>query len=250
MLLRVWDCAQLSTTRIGRSLHRLCVACVRLGSREELGKSIFVSRAIRRMHDLLDHMQTQAPVAFKLRFVEELVGCRLVRKKRIRCRVVLHIRGLVSVDRWLDINQNAIRRFRSVDCGIADAGNGAVFAAMPWRWQLVGGHRHGRIVEIDRNAEIDAYLAYRVGQSPDQAANSVISGARRCGVGKFVENCNDSQMSVTIARGSMEHEPAVRNLAVESYLLGEMSPAERNRLKSTILNAPSARRTFAPPRNS
>ena len=34
-------------------------------------------------------------------------------------------------------------------------------------------------------------------------------------------------MSVTIARGSMEHEPAVRNLAVESYLLDEMSPAER-----------------------
>ena len=61
-------------------------------------------------------MCTEHAIAFKLRLGEELITRALVRERWIGFKVFVDVARFVAVTSRLDVNDNAIRRIRAVDC--------------------------------------------------------------------------------------------------------------------------------------
>ena len=77
-------------------------------------------------------MIAERPVALELGLVEELVGGRLVGKRRVAAGVLLKVGGLVAGHRRLDVDEHA-GHLAAVDVVVADLADGAVPMREPRR---------------------------------------------------------------------------------------------------------------------
>src|SRR5207249_978143 len=103
----------------------------------------------------------QHAVALKLRLVEKLIGGGLVRERRITLLVFQNVAGLVAVNRWFDVEQDAILDIRAtINTGITDFAYGPVHT-----FSLFGGRGLGvnwDAVKFDGHAEVDSDLAHSI----------------------------------------------------------------------------------------
>ena len=125
-------------------------------SPERAGQNLPGEFAVPAAANLIQRMQAQHAVALRLRLVEPLVACTLMRERRVRGSVCFHIRRLGAEQHRFDINQLAVRPSR-VHSRIADRRNGAAaFLFAHWL--------HILIFELDGHVQIDSYLAQRISQ--------------------------------------------------------------------------------------
>ena len=83
--------------------------------REDLAsKTAEVTAAI--LAKYLHSVRPKHPIAFELRFGEELVSRALVRKCFAPLEVLVNVAWLVAVTRRFDVNDDAIRSIGTIDC--------------------------------------------------------------------------------------------------------------------------------------
>jgi hypothetical protein len=80
--------------------------------------------------ELLHRVRAKHSVAFELRLGEKLVSGALVPECFAPLKVFVDVARLIAVTRRLDVNDDAIGSGGTVDCGIANATNGAVTALL------------------------------------------------------------------------------------------------------------------------
>src|ERR1044072_9219027 len=88
--------------------EQLQVACL-----DMIGPGAKPALLVPTLAHLLYGVVAQRAITFKMRFAEELIGGRLVRKRHIGLSVVENICRLAAADRWLDINQRSVVLFTS-----------------------------------------------------------------------------------------------------------------------------------------
>src|SRR5690242_9952082 len=100
----------------------------------------------------------EMPVAFELRFIEELVCRGLVWERKVRSCILGDVRRFLSVNACLDIQQSPWPGgFNLIDIFVMDFSHGAI-AITTFRASL---HLH-TVAKNDRYAQIDLDLSQRV----------------------------------------------------------------------------------------